>query len=481
MKKEYFNLLIIFLVLIFPILVFADGGMIIWPSEIYLDQSAQNAIVAWDGAEEIIILSVDIESSDDTTNLRIIPLPSDPSEIKEGSFESFEKLVEIMNEKIEAGNWKGGFGAGEGVEAPTAEGIEITFQQEIGAHGITVVKVNNLDSFLDWVEDFAEDNGFSQKQVSSEFREGIKNYLKKDIKYFVFDVIEAGQKKESVKPLIYRFDSDFLYYPLLISGISEIAESRAEINLFLITKKGVDLADFPYTYYSYSWLADYGGGYGIELTEEELGEISEELVDLFKGETEVTKAMIYKKLSDVENDLMIFPSYLWERSMALGRSGEEVRALQQVLINDGFWGAEVEATGYFGPITKNALSQFQEEYSGDILEPVGLENGTGVFDSQTKNYLKRISFSVEKEGPNFERNLKLGMQGDDVRALQEILIEEGVWERLDVVATGYFGQITKEAVIKYQEKYASEILEPLGLTKGTGFVGPSTRQHLEKK
>lgn len=72
------------------------------------------------------------------------------------------------------------------------------------------------------------------------------------------------------------------------------------------------------------------------------------------------------------------------------------------------------------------------------------------------------------------------MKGDDVKALQEILIKEGVWERLDIGATGYFGLITKAAVIRYQEKYASEILEPLGLMKGTGFVGPSTLAHLEK-
>ena len=64
--------------------------------------------------------------------------------------------------------------------------------------------------------------------------------------------------------------------------------------------------------------------------------------------------------------------------------------------------------------------------------------------------------------------------------LQEILIKEGVWPRSDMGATGYFGSITREAVISYQEKYAPEILEPLGLNKGTGFVGSSTRLHLEK-
>jgi len=93
MKKAYFCFLISFLILVFPVLVFADGGMIPWPPEVELDQSAQNAIIGWNGEEEIIILSIDLESSINATVLRIIPLPSNPSEIKEGSFESFERLV----------------------------------------------------------------------------------------------------------------------------------------------------------------------------------------------------------------------------------------------------------------------------------------------------------------------------------------------------------------------------------------------------
>jgi len=476
MKKIYFHLLIVLSFLFFPVLALADGGMIVWPPIIHLDQSAQNAIVAWNGSEETIMLSIDMESTADVTALRIIPLPANPSEIKEGSFESFEKLVELMNEKMVLPPAYREAGA-------SPPGIEITFQKIIGAHDLTVVKVNDLAYFLNWVKDFANSKGFQQKEISSEFKEGIANYLKKDIKYFVFDVIEAGQEKESIKPLIYNFESKFLYYPIIISGISEISESRAAINLFLITKKEVEFTNVPYSYYrDYYWFKTYG--YPVELTKTELAEVSQEIADLFEGDVQVRQASIYARLNDLKRDLMLFPDYLWDKNITLGFRGEEIKALQQILMNEGLCDAEVGATGYFGPITKAALAKFQEKYSQDILQPLNMEAGTGYFESKTKDYFKKLSLSVgeeEKEEFFFSRYLSLGMTGNDVKALQEILIKEGVWGRTDIGATGYFGPITKAAVIRYQEKYASEILEPLGLTNGTGFVGPSTLAYLKNK
>ncbi len=462
--------ILISVILSAPLFTFADGGMIVWPPKVHLDQTAQNAIVAWNGEQEIIILSNDIKSDVKATALRMVPLPSNPSEIKEGSFETFEKLVEIINEKIARIQTPGyGKGLAEGTDA----GVEITFHKKIGAHDVTVVKVNDLDYFLNWIKDFADGKGLEVKEISKQFRNGVKNYLKRDIKHFVFDVIEAGETKESIKPLIYKFDADYLYYPLLISGISEIGESRAEIHVFLITENSVSEAPFR-------WNLGYSE---VELTQEELNEISEDIAELFEAEVKVRKFNFYNELQKLKKDIIVYPQ-IWKKHLDAGSRGEDVKCLQKILINEGVWESEVGSTGYFGQITKNALAKFQDKYNYEILRPIGLEKGTGYFGSKTMEYLKKSSVEFSpKEIPlkaKWIRNLNLGISGDDVKKLQEILIAEEVWQRPDIGATGYFGSITKAAVIKFQEKYAAEILEPLGLKNGTGYFGPSTRAYLEK-
>ncbi len=80
----------------------------------------------------------------------------------------------------------------------------------------------------------------------------------------------------------------------------------------------------------------------------------------------------------------------------------------------------------------------------------------------------------------FKDNLGQGAKSADVKYLQ-IILNSNIETRIAQSGSGspgnetdYFGPSTYNAVIRFQNKYREAILQPAGLTAGTGFVGPST-------
>jgi len=118
--------------------------------------------------------------------------------------------------------------------------------------------------------------------------------------------------------------------------------------------------------------------------------------------------------------------------------------------------------------------QLDIEKAKEILDQAGFAIKEG--GMREKVVKRELSFS-------FKSNLSVGSQGTEVTELQKCLASPsagGPEIYPDGEVTGYFGSKTKAAVIKFQEKYAADILAPFGLTNGTGDVKAKTREKLNE-
>lgn len=81
---------------------------------------------------------------------------------------------------------------------------------------------------------------------------------------------------------------------------------------------------------------------------------------------------------------------------------------------------------------------------------------------------------------NFNSNLKYGDRGEDVEALTTALVKEGVLSERSSNFSGFYDEVASSGVSGFQLKYKAEILDPNGLSYGTGYTGPSTRAVLNR-
>ena len=103
-----------------------------------------------------------------------------------------------------------------------------------------------------------------------------------------------------------------------------------------------------------------------------------------------------------------------------------------------------------------------------------------------KNEIAKVQAQIaailnQKSSCQFDNNLYYGMSNNnDVECLQQFLKNQGSEIYPEGIVTGNFYDLTLQAVVRFQEKYASEILYPVGLQKGTGFVGVMTRDKINQ-
>lgn len=99
------------------------------------------------------------------------------------------------------------------------------------------------------------------------------------------------------------------------------------------------------------------------------------------------------------------------------------------------------------------------------------------------NMPTNVNTNVNLNSYKFTKDLWYQMKDVEVKILQRFLNLKGfIVSDSGAGAVGqetdYFGPKTKQALIKFQEAYKSNILTPIGLNFGTGFFGPQTRNFI---
>ncbi|MDE3838923.1 peptidase P60 [Bacillus methanolicus] len=132
---------------------------------------------------------------------------------------------------------------------------------------------------------------------------------------------------------------------------------------------------------------------------------------------------------------------LGDSELKLGMKNDDVKQLQQLLKNKGYFTYHT-ATGYYGSITEKAVKIFQSS--------VGLPQ-TGVFDRKTYERLTGVPHKAIAAQPSANSTLKIGARGKEVGQLQSQLKSLGYFTYPSI--TQYFGTITADAVRKFQQNY----------------------------
>ncbi|MCD6562995.1 MAG: DUF2330 domain-containing protein [Thermoproteales archaeon] len=307
--------IVLFMLLYYSFNVSADKGFISIPP-IPIREDWQMAIIAWNGKEEVMILSnvlypVNIKKSLNNSvlyGIEILPLKNKP-EIKGSGYESFYILEKIISRE----------GLGYQTYGPPAlfykkgDRIEVIYTKRIGPHYITVLNVNDFYSLTTWLKDYLISKGifFNNESYLLKYSSIFKDYMDRGYNFFAIDVVILNMTDKNsymvpyiVNPLLYKFSSKCIYYPLKISAMFT---GETYIKLYLLTSERIRPEDI----HSLGFEIHYEKRINIK----EISHIDYELINLFKGSSKIwLTALTYRgNISNFKKDIEAYTGFsIWQ-------------------------------------------------------------------------------------------------------------------------------------------------------------------------
>ncbi len=223
----------------------------------------QNAVIAWDGKEEIMILSTDEENEikGGGAVLSVLPLPGKPISVLPASTEAFEKANRLIRSKLAI--------VGMGEKLLTAK---------IGTHNIFVWKIDSPDDFGNEVRAYIKKTyeGQADANITKDVEKIVRQYFDEGFRYFAFDLTFMSEEDSTKVAIAYRFESKFVYYPLVISKIGGTGDTSVQLAVFtggaLHNFGGLDVNQIKLI-----------GNQTVDVTADELKKVDPEIAEMMGG------------------------------------------------------------------------------------------------------------------------------------------------------------------------------------------------------
>lgn len=191
----------------------------------------------------------------------------------------------------------------------------------------------------------------------------------------------------------------------------------------------------------------------------------------------VNLAVNFKAATPISRLLDVPAAKEFVENLYEGSEGEAVIDLQRMLTKLGYYHGNDH--GIYNDELKMAVLEFQLEQF--VIESE-TSTGAGRFGPSTREHLSlalhkhetQVALAQRWDDFHFEGHLAKGKRDESVLKLQEMLVQR---ELLDHQPTGYFGKLTKTALIDFQ---IEEGIITHATAAGAGTVGPQTRERLNQ-
>ncbi len=183
------------------------------------NEPRQNGVIAWNGKEEILILSTDENSNvaGGGAALSVLPLSGKPISVNPASTKAFDDATAMIKQKLSL----------------VAKG-KMMLEAKIGTHNIFVWQLDKPEDFANQVRAFIKEKyaGKADALVTDEAEKIIKHYFAQGFRYFAFDLAFMPEKPETKVAIAYHFESPYVYYPLVVSRIGGEGNTLVTLAVF---------------------------------------------------------------------------------------------------------------------------------------------------------------------------------------------------------------------------------------------------------